>query len=160
MADRLRGSFRGQTRRPRRETSWALGPRVGMGSGGTNSQSASGSAILGAGAVLSIEGATLVRLRGNIQIYLTTSAALQNGFEGSVALGVFTSEAFAIGVTAVPLPLTDVEWDGWIWNQQFRVEGPVSTGIGAFQTYPVDTKAMRKLRVGDTVALVAEPEAL
>ena len=148
-----RGSFPA-----RRASSWEDGP------GGTTIQSFSstGSGFLGAGAQALRDGLTLVRLRGQAALYLSDVTSVLDGFVGAVGIGIFTAEAFAIGITAVPTPIADAKWDGWIYWKPFQLVSQTTTDtllgeevLGA-DKFEVDTKAMRKLREGDTVAMVME----
>jgi hypothetical protein len=83
-------------------------------------------------------------------MFLTASDAGPGGFSGAFGIGITTADAFGIGVTAVPTPLTERDWDGWLfwhaWNLK-TVTATIADGVnavGAFQRIEVDTKAMRK----------------
>ena len=141
--------------RSRRKNSWQFGPAVQA--AGTIVLSASGSAILGVGAQAVTDGMTLVRLRGNMRSWLSTLTSAFDGFSGAFGIGVFQEEAFAIGVTAVPSPETDIGWDGWIWWTGFTLRPQsVTADTAAFRDYVIDSKSMRKLDTGDVIALVVE----
>ena len=151
---RSRGLSRGNAR-SRRKTSWDGGP------GGTPTGliSSSVSSILGAGAVADEDGMTLVRVRGECSLMLASAASDGDGFIGALGIGIVTSEAFAIGITAMPTPLIDDDWNGWLWHQFFSVRVPVAAGIGSQSSevrYVVDSKAMRKLRLGDVIFFAQE----
>ena len=144
-----------QTRAARRQKSWETGP----GQGAVTTSSVSANQILGAGAQAQEDGLTLLRLRGRYSAFLTAVSAINDGYHGAFGIGIVTAEAFSIGVTAVPLPITDVGWDGWIFWSPVQLQAHVATAAGeteVSQEMEVDTKAMRKLRLGDTIYAVTE----
>ena len=87
------------------------------------------------------------------------SDAAGGGFFGALGIGVVTSDAFAVGVTAVPNPVDDADWDGWMWHQFVSVHtitATIADGVNAQGVYarvPIDTKAMRKIPLNETVFL-------
>ena len=142
---------RGQTRK----VGWGSGP------GGTSVTSffVSSSSILGSGVVPSSDGITLVRLRGTCLIHLSAATAVTDGFGGAIGVAVVTDRAFAAGIGSIPTPLTSDGFDGWLWHSFFEVHAGVSadiTGPYATQRFDVDSKAMRKLTVGQTICAVIE----
>ena len=142
----------------RRRTGWEVGP----GDSTLTNFASTQSVILGLGAQALLDGLTLVRLRGSFRALLTAVAGANDGFAGAVGIGIVTAEAFAIGLTAMPLPLTDMEWDGWLYYRPFSVQSNTATiadGVnsgGVNLEFPVDSKAMRKLREGDTIFAAAQ----
>jgi len=66
---------------------------------------------------------------------------------------VVSDQANAIGVTAVPTPVTDASSDLWFLHQWM-----LSRGINLSDHLPnaIDSKAMRKVQDGDDVLVVAE----
>ena len=148
----LRGFSSGRTfgRSQRRKTSWGAGPAQPVLLG----QSAAGTTIWAAGSQALDDGETLVRIRGQYSIILDLVTAAGDGFgESAMGIGLVTSEAFVAGVTAMPSPLTDMDWDGWIWHQLFGpFRGQSTTELGVFPLEAVrgeiDSKAMRKVKEG------------
>jgi len=70
-----------------------------------------------------------------------------------------TAAAVTAGVASVPTPITEVEWEGWLWHEFFSFHSPVATaGIGsaAREKIVIDSKAMRKVETQDVVILVME----
>ena len=130
--------------RSRRLTGWDLGP------GGTaaTSLSASAALVLGSGVIILQDGLTLVRTRGRLSVILNTSANLGEGFQGAMGIGITTAQAFSdIGITALPHPIDEVDWDGWLFHTFLGVhEGLAAATNGSGNIdYEVDSKAMRKL---------------
>ena len=150
-----RGFSRGNRGR-RRSVSWFVGP----GDTGTTSHTSSASQIMGLGAQLTADGFTLIRIRGYFQIFLTSATAVLDGFSGALGIGIVTAEAFAIGITAMPDPVADADWDGWLFHHFFDVRSARATfdagDLSAAQRLVVDSKAMRVLREGDTVFMAIE----
>ena len=141
----------------RRLTAWGLGP----GGNTVTALSGTGQTILGAGVVMvSEEKSTIVRVRGSLQAYLKTTAAADDGFHCAVGLALVTDEAFAVGATAVPGPISEIDWDGWMYHRIFDVHatgGTASDTIGlSVAQFEVDSKAMRKWDEGNTLMAVVE----
>ena len=142
----------------RRLTSWIIGP-FGTQSVGSNTKSLVSTSLLGIE-----DGRTIVRIRGEVNVALTAAGAAVDGYDRvGLGMAVVTEQAISVGITAVPGPLTDINWDGWMWhwtggflsNTAFTLpsnEGPGSARI------VIDSKAMRKF--GEEMALVAVLETL
>jgi len=102
---------------------------------------------------------TVTRIRGSGRILLKTATAAGDGF--TVGLGICLAETTAatLGVTALPGPLTDRDWDGWIWHGFFFVQSVTATiadGVNASSAsvaYVIDSKAMRKWDGGAEVLI-------
>ena len=140
----------------RRKTGWEEGP----GGGGIFTITGSSSIILGAGTQALNDGLTLVRLRGRFSCYLSAAAAANEGYIGAFGIGICTNAAFAVGVSAVPTPITEIQENIWLFHQFIQLRSNVIFGGGiafgeipnaGLQQFDVDSKAMRKLRVGDTI---------
>ena len=118
--------------------------------------------------VLTLDGVTIVRTRGMLALQLVSSAAISNGFQGAFGLGVATSAAVTAGIGSLPTPITEEDWDGWYYHSYFSIlSGGVIDGSAAGDqdlTNPhmaalrltVDSKAMRKLRVDETLYAAIE----
>ena len=154
---RSRGFSQARPRRTRRRTSWEEGP----GGTGIQTQSASGTIIIGSGAQVTTDGLTLARLRGRLRMYLKSVTSIGDGMIGAFGIGVVEGQAFAVGVSATPTPVAEQEWDGWIYWTPIQVLAPTATeefgnaGMSMVD-FDVDTKAMRKLQEADTIYAVAE----
>ena len=101
---------------------------------------------------------TLVRTRGRWNLSLAAVSAV--GIDRCV-MGIIkvSTDAFAIGVTALPGPLSDVENDWLLWqpliNAHISVTGDQFNGdIESF-----DSRGMRKLKEGDVLAVMFEMES-
>ena len=146
MAFRSRSSVPSRGRSQRRKTVWSVGPNAVA-----VAFSATGSAIWPIGVAPTTPGLTHIRLRGSAVARLTAAGGIGNGFTGAIGVGVATASAFTVGVTALPTPLTDDFWDGWLWHMYFQilaVTATVSDGVNAVANVlrvEIDSKAMRKI---------------
>ena len=82
-------------------------------------RSSSGSAFLGSGVTPVVSGLTLVRTRGQLFATLAVSSAAGDGYTGVWGIGKVTAAAFAAGLTAIPTPITEADWDGWLYWSTF-----------------------------------------
>ena len=128
----------------RRQTSWFQGPQNSAGTQLTGS----GSTLLGNGATATEDGLTLVRSRGILTFMLTAATAASDGFHGAFGLAIVTTPAFQAGVASLPSPVTEIDWDGWLYHQFFKAQAPSAftangTGPWVYQ-FQIDSKAMRK----------------
>ena len=141
---RPRGS-RSILTRSARTTSWSIGPQERDGTLATTAKEA-----WATGVVTSANKITIVRMRGHVQSFLTTAAAAGDGFSGAWGIGLVTAAAFAVGITAMPGPITESDWDGWLWHSFFDLHVITTTladGVnagGVFALAVIDSKAMRK----------------
>ncbi len=138
----------------RRESSWSEGP----GDSTPGSITASGTAILGLGAVAVEDGLTIVRTRGLLTLVGNVFTTVGDAMVGAFGLCIVSENAFGVGVTAVPAPLTDVGWNGWFYHTFVGVSrgtADFANGSG-FQRIVVDSKAMRKIKRTDVVIAVIE----
>ena len=121
------------------------------------------------GAAVLVDGVTLVRIRGQLTIALETAAAKADGYHGAFGIGVVTVPAFTAGAASVPTPITELDWDGWLYHQFINVKAADAIAAGAaanepgqvhnvlaVQRFDVDSKAMRKLRINDIIFAVME----
>ena len=142
MAHRRGSIHRGQTRR---RNSWGFGP----GDSATLFTSSASTAVgfIGSGIGPTIDGLTIARTRGSFQAWLT-QAGLSEGYSGAIGIGVVPQAAFVAGIASVPTPLTELDWDGWLFHRFFQLHTPVAadfTTEGTMIRFEVDSKAMRKL---------------
>ena len=102
---------------------------------------------------------TLVRQRGQIQVYEQVGAA--GTIDSCVALGLIlvTAQALAAGVASLPKPSTEIDAD-WLWYSQSMIaENIASPGVNSGilnDRKEVDGKAMRKCDNNMVLVLVAD----
>ncbi len=101
---------------------------------------------------------TIVRARGYMHIVTDQSAAGESQ-RAAFGMAVVSEQAHAIGVTAVPTPVTDDESGLW-FVYEWLLTATIATGIeteGAGMK--IDSKAMRKVQEGDQVISVVQSGA-
>ena len=137
----------------RRRKGWDFGPG-GTGATVVNSSSA---AFTGSSLSALVDGLTLARLRGRLQAYLSAGDAANSGFSGAFGIGVTTQSAVAAGITAVPTPVTEQDWDGWIYWTPIQVFAHAAADLEfAKVDMEIDTRAMRKLNENSSIYAVVE----
>ena len=158
MARRPRGSFtRGVGRK--RETLWLTIPM------NTNTIAAGSTAVLSqalAAAALALTPFTIVRTHLYWHM-CSDQVAASEIFGANVGFAVVSSEARAVGVTAVPTPVTDQGSDlFFLWDAMYGlVSFSDATGLREFtHDHRIDSKAMRKVEDGQDVVLTFETPAL
>ena len=79
---------------------------------------------------------------------------------GAVGLAVVSDQSVAIGVTAVPTPVTDIANDHWLMYQlymsNFLFISGVASNVPVNRVWEIDSKAMRKVDQGEDLIVVAE----
>ncbi len=127
--------------------------------GGSNSaiDLAVGVAALGSGSIDINSAATIMRTRGLVAIQLDATAVDERALI-AVGIIVVSDNALAAGTASVPAPFTDSS-DDWLWYDFMWVssgaEGAVVSDFLAQRTV-IDSKAMRKVKAGENLALVVE----
>ena len=141
----------------RRATAWSSGPRqipVGL--------TAAGAQLWAVGSQSTLSGLTLIRVRGEFTAVLDVVTAIGDGFERiAVGMCIVSENAFDAGVTAVPSPITDIGWDGWLYHRllgQFRGSSTTELGRSPMEAVRIemDSKAMRKFKQTDVLIGVVE----
>ncbi len=133
----------------RRRTSWAVGPN-----GSTSTVSAASTVLFPTFAQANLDGLTLVRTRGDLMFYIT-GAAIRDQFTVGFGICVVNENAANLGVTAIPEPITDQQWDGWLsyWSGMVAVDDATN---GTILRIPIDSKGMRKLKNSDGIVAVLQ----
>ncbi len=114
-------------------------------------------------AALALRPFTIVRVRGMIYVRSDQTAANQT-YGVSLGYAVVSAQAEAIGITALPTPLTDHGSDlFFVYEQLFggmQIGSGAGTGvpvhIGAFKDF--DSRAMRKVNDDQDLVVVQENE--
>ena len=150
--------FRPRVSSSRRKTTWSAGPS------GAIEITASGSALFLAGAAAADDGLTLVRTRGELLVYLSSVNVALDGMKVAVGICIVSENAFNVGIMAIPQPLTDIGWDGWLWYWTGHMEAVGNITEADFQgqlgamaaRIEIDSKAMRKIKRTDVQCAVVE----
>jgi len=135
----------------RRRSGWENGPVIDL-------QVTSSGQVISTGIVALSDGITLVRSRGLITLQLLVATAAAAGFSGAFGLAIVTTDAF--DASAVPDPVTEAGWDGWVWHSYFHLKAPLAgvvNNAGLLEReIVIDSKAMRKWRENETLFLASE----
>jgi len=111
-------------------------------------------------AALALRPFTVVRVRGMIQV-VSDQVAVGEFQSGALGVAVVSDQASAIGITALPTPITDKGSDLWFVYQHFMSSNSAATAasIAKLSTeVEYDSKAMRKVEDGQDVVFVVESD--
>ena len=143
------GSTRGG--RSSRQMIWSAGPFSSV------IQSATGASLVIVDTGQSTGGGlTVIRIRGELKLWLSLVSAVGDGFTSITAgIGVASSDAFTVGGSSLPSPQGDPDWD-WMWFYAgSALVGEATTEVFrspmSAVSIPIDTKAMRILKPNTTV---------
>ena len=144
---------RGFSHGARRTTSW-----IGPAEQGYVSVATTGATLVASLSSSNLDTGTIIRTRGQVSVGpqdVTADLAIVGAF----GIGMVSTQAFGIGITAIPHPFRDADWDGWmVWRSfsyQFEFQDATGVNFPAWD-FEVDSKAMRKLEGDYTMVLVAE----
>ena len=112
-------------------------------------------------AALALRPFTIVRTRLECWIRSDQSAASEDQV-GAIGLSVVSDQAAAVGISAVPTPITDLGSDFFFVHQPMLNSFLFVSGVGVVgdrgTRYSIDSKAMRKVDEDQTMVLVKEGE--
>ncbi len=112
-------------------------------------------------AALALRPFTIVRTRGRIFLR-SDQLATSEDYDVAYGMTVVTDQASAVGVTAIPTPINEMESDWFVYEQlvgrfSFATSAAFNeSGVGK----DFDSKAMRKVDLGSDMVVVAEPSAV
>ena len=111
-------------------------------------------------AALALRPFTVVRSHFYLSLR-SDQAAVQESQAIGFGLAVVSDQSVAIGVTVVPTPISDLGSNMWFVHQLLfgQESGLVDTAVGPYNV-EVDSKAMRKVEVGQDIIVVAETASL
>ena len=99
---------------------------------------------------------TVMRTRGSLYVRSDQTANTEDPF-GAIGFAVVSTPAAAIGVTAVPTPITDESsdlffvWEPWACNS--LVASEIGFDANSLREFKIDSKAMRKVSVDETIVI-------
>ena len=103
--------------------------------------------------------ATLMRFRSGIQASFDETKQAGDEMNIAFGLGIFSTDAVTLGSTALPDPASEPEYP-WIWWGEIFLESFVAAAAEAWgfpqQKLMVDSKAMRKVKPGQSIAWVIQ----
>ncbi len=160
MPRRLSRGFVGRSRVARRETLW-----IAAVDNGQFSTLLSNAAVFFSSlnvAALALRPFTVVRVRGLLTV---KSDQIANIEQGNIAAGiaVVSDQAVAVGVTAMPTPVTESGSDLWMFHQFLTFGFVISSAVGiaapGITQMVIDNKAMRKVAEGEDLVTLVENES-
>ena len=115
-------------------------------------------------ALLAARPFTIVRTHLTYFVKSDQTGALE-AYESALAMAVVSDQAVAIGITAVPTPMTDRESDLFFLFQDLADQFMFISGVGVQagnvgRMIQVDSKAMRKVEEGQDLIVVEENSSL
>lgn len=96
------------------------------------------------------EECTILRARGSLQFSKNTGFGAAGSVEDQYNWGFGVTDIRGITQGVVPLPVTDGDWDGWMFLRQSA--SPPLDSEGTI----VDVKVMRKIKTGDALFFAAQ----
>ena len=141
---------------PRRNKGWEEGP------GGLTASTITGSSTVFMGSAVQplVDGLTLLRTRGLLTYFLTSVTALADGFQGAFGIAKATAAAVTAGVASVPTPITEQQWDGWLFWTPISCHASValqaSSSPATMYEIVIDSKAMRKIAAEEAFYAIIE----
>ncbi len=115
--------------------------------------------FLAAGFLSFLAPATILRIRGVIRVSFRLSGLTGDDACSLVfGMAVFSTDAVTLGPTALPDPAAEAEYP-WIWWTDIEMFAPEMSNVtspGETQHVIVDSKAMRKVKPGETLAIVGQ----
>jgi len=110
------------------------------------------------------DGLTIVRTRGELLVFLSASIGALEGFRWGFGMCIVSENASGVGVTALPSPLVDIAWDGWMVFETGTLKQPqtvaaiesASNAGSSMARIVIDSKAMRKFKATDALVALLE----
>ncbi len=141
--------------RMRRETSW-----VGIAGSETTLAPLTPVAFTGFGAtVLGLRPFTIVRVRGVLGLVSDQTAATES-IHAAMGFAVVSNDVLAVGVTALPTPMSDTESDLFFVYEAIIARTLVATAVGLSRSFfrEFDSKAMRRVEDGQDLSITVESD--
>ncbi len=107
-------------------------------------------------AALALRPFTIVRTHFELAMISDQAAAIERQVAG-MGIAVISDQASAAGVASVPTPITDMASNLWfVYKLLYADESSLTDRTRNGQYASIDSKAMRKVEVGQDVAVVVE----
>jgi len=148
-----RTALRPVARRARRHTEWGF---FNLDFEAAASGTCLAYTLFSAAQLIDFEQPTVIRTYLKILVSSNFQTAAANVHD-QLAVGIGVQSAQAVAAGALPCPLTDAGWGGWLlhWVAQTSAQSSNSW----FDRELVDSRAMRKVQEGDSVFLSVETPA-
>ena len=120
---------------------------------------ATATTTLGAGVLAFAEPATILRCRGFFQASLNASQQVGDTIALTIGLGIVSTDAATVGAGSMPDPGGEPEYP-WLWWGSMFLRSYLAVGVNAWgisaQRLEIDTKAMRRVKPGQSLVVVVE----
>jgi len=114
--------------------------------------------FIASGILAFLEPATILRIRGIASAaFLVTGLTADDEASVLLGVGVFSTDAVALGATALPGPGIDPDYP-WLWVGEFNmytINASTAEPL-VIQSMVVDTKAMRKVKPNESLVMVGD----
>ena len=111
------------------------------------------------GALTFSDAATILRIRGHIQLSFDDLVVVGDRINMVVGVGIVSTDAFSAGAGSMPDPATDFSYP-WLWLNEIQLINNNLVDDGAFgltaQRIEIDSKAMRKITGGQSLVMIGE----
>jgi len=111
------------------------------------------------GTLENVPNPTIVRMRGWLHIASSDVGAANDDVRWGAGICLVNSKQRTVGVTAMQLPLTNADWDGWMWWSTGivrEITGSLFADGMSFERREIDSKAMRKVSANESLIAVFE----
>ena len=137
---------------PRRRKSW-------FGLLGLSTNLTGDATVLGGGLTATEAGNTVLRIMGEYTISPTSAPVVSDLATVTVGIAIVSADAFELGLTVVPDPGSEPEYDWLYWRAHSMAFDNVlsdSSGANATLRRPFDVKSMRKLGARETLCSIVQ----
>ncbi len=121
--------------------------------------SADNKTVNSVGLLHSAAASTLVRTRGWLQLSVEIAGLAPTRIVGAMGMIIVSEDAFLVGITALPGPLSDIENDWFVWQPwtlHSDAVDPTGNDVISNFSQAFDSRGMRKLKAGQVLAIVWE----
>ena len=107
-------------------------------------------------AALALRPFTVVRSHFEVMLSSDQAAAIETQF-AAFGIAVVSDQASGAGVTALPTPFTDMASDLWFVHRNLMAdESNLTDRTRSSSKFSIDSKAMRKVDIGQDIVVVGE----
>ena len=135
---------------PRRNKSWSSIP------GGSVGLTGNATGVTGGFSTAGLQ-ATIMRMLGEYVVMATAGATALDRARIAVGIGVVSSDAFALGVSAMPDPGAEPDYPWLFWAEHIiRFTTSDAGELGGSIRHGFDIRSMRKISSRQTLAMIIE----
>jgi len=103
---------------------------------------------------------TILRIRGSWWCGLGIGKQAGDAGTVTLAIGIVSTDAATLGATALPDPQSEISYP-WLWWDEVDLHSFITgdaeeVGVSVCERRVIDTKAMRRVQAGQSLALILE----